>query len=252
MKNTLGAAALLITSANFAFAQDLDLECFDLENLQVTSSPGNPLFGTGSLQNGTIGGKFGNSGPDGLSGQFSIGVIWDAPDGENIPWTASGNSIQFASGGNTLAFGNLDVQINDFDNDRIKKVEFTVSVCLDDESLVRVESLLKANRGAQLFLVTADGAIKTEFADRDTAINLSDNNLLTEFTSLRGRDGFQSVDTASFSYEVRDVNGETIRTEDPLTFDTHLGFEVCACVPEPSSAMLSVLALAGFVTRRKR
>ena len=261
MKNILSASALSLLTASFATAQDID--CFTLDDLSVkagVTTVDNPLPGSGSLQGGTIGGSFGNSGPDGLSGSFSINVFWNAND--DIPWTVSGNTIQFASGGQDLAFGNLDVEINDFDNDLIKKVEFTVSVCLDEEGLELVqEAFERAGEGAQLFLVSAEGerVAESKFdGGRDAAINLSELDLLTDFNADEkgdvkgelGRDGLQGV-PEGFSYAVFNADGQRI-TEDPINFDTHLGFEVCACVPEPSTASLSLLALGALVTRRKR
>ena len=251
--------ALLITSA--ATAQECH-GCF-WTNAVVNSSPtgGGPLFGSGV---GGFGGTFNSVNywqsdcpdmPTNLTGTWSIKTAWDTSNPNGIAWSSTTGGLLFdTSPTDTLLFGNPVLDFTNLGPDcKITEVKLLTCIIPDKESIKTLEEL--STSGYSIFV-------------RDTVTNdyVMVDSIDYSYQLGKGSDGRdgggigydaskEEYNTQNLVYSFGDRDGRITGdvNDGKFNYDTLLKIGACVTctVPEPSSALLSLVG-AGVLLRRRR
>ena len=243
----IGGVSLL--SLAFPLSSVKAQDCFFINDPVITSSPGNPLTGSGF---GNFQGMFSDVTWQGtnlgsISGTFDFTVGWSDQNQSTtpgIPWTvdpSTGVILFDTDPGDILTFGNVVLDAKLPDGYELCETKLLLCAWTDtplSEELTKYEGL-----GYSLYYGYEKSSEFYEFT-------YSPLKGETQYISFNDR--VQTTDGLSFFYS-NDGGNTVVEADNGLSFDTGVKVGGCVCpVPEPSGAISLLVAGMVFTFRRRR
>jgi hypothetical protein len=243
LSRALCLASVLI--APVAGLAQVEEGCFWV-NPVVTSSPSNPLTGSGFSEFGgtfsTVNWYSGGLSGD-LTGSFAFDVAWDDVDGNGISWTgslAAGGILFDTSPGDKLLFGSPKIVLDD---PECTIIEQKLLICIVPDEILLKTIGDAVGLGKSVFVT--DGVSYIPVTESDFSFQLGTGGL--------GKDASDNYLIDGLYYSFYDGTTFDDTKDEKQNFDTLVKVGACVeCVPEPGSWMLILSAgLVGILRRRR-